>query len=37
MHGTWEKYERFGGLKLATEHNFGGKMIRFANVAVKER
>jgi hypothetical protein len=35
MHGTWEKYESFGGLKLATEHNFGGKMIRLANVAVE--
>ncbi|MFN2508971.1 MAG: hypothetical protein ABR589_09385 [Chthoniobacterales bacterium] len=35
MHGTWEKYKDFGGLKLATEHNFGGKMIRFDNVQVK--
>ena len=35
MHGTWKKYETFGGLTLATEHNFGGKIIRFANVAVK--
>ena len=34
-HGTWEKYESFGPLKLATEHNFGGRMIRFANVEVK--
>lgn len=34
MHGTWEKYETFGGLKLATEHNFAGKMIRFADVKV---
>ena len=34
-HGTWEKYETFGPLKLATEHNFGGKMIRFADVEVK--
>ncbi len=32
MHGTWEKYDDFAGLKLATEHNFGGKMIRFADV-----
>lgn len=35
MHGTWEKYQDAGGLKLATEHNFGGKMIRFENVEVK--
>jgi len=32
MHGTWEKYQTFGALKLATEHNFAGKMIRFADV-----
>ena len=35
MHGTWEKYETFGGLKLATEHNFSGKMIRFAEIKVR--
>lgn len=35
MHGTWEKYQQFGPLQLATEHNFGGKMIRFADVEVK--
>jgi hypothetical protein len=34
MHGSWDKYETFGGLTLATEHNFGGKMIRFADVKV---
>lgn len=34
VHGTWEKYEPLGGLQLATEHNFGGKMIRFADVRV---
>ena len=34
MHGTWDKYEDFGGLKLATEHVFAGKLIRFANVKV---
>lgn len=33
-HGTWDKYETFGGLKLATEHNFAGKMIRFAEIKV---
>jgi hypothetical protein len=32
MHGTWEKYEDFAGLKLATEHNFGGRIIRFVDV-----
>ena len=35
MNATWEKYETFGGLQIATEHNFGGKIIRFADVAVK--
>lgn len=34
MHGTWDKYEDFGGLKLATAHDFGGKMIRFADIEV---
>ena len=34
MHGTWERYQTFNGLKLAMEHNFGGKMIRFADVQV---
>lgn len=34
MHGTWENFQDFGGLKLATEHNFAGKMIRFAGVQV---
>lgn len=34
MHGTWEKYQTFGGLNLATEHRFEGKMIRFADVKV---
>ncbi|MDQ6861706.1 MAG: hypothetical protein M3032_11200 [Verrucomicrobiota bacterium] len=35
MHGSWEKYQEAGGLNLAMEHNFGGKMIRFENVEVK--
>ncbi|MGI8821365.1 MAG: hypothetical protein ACR2ID_10945 [Chthoniobacterales bacterium] len=35
MHGTWENYQELAGLKLATAHNFGGKMIRFANVEAK--
>ncbi len=34
MHSTWEKYQSVGGLNLATEHNFEGKMIRFADVKV---
>lgn len=35
MRASWEKYQSFGGLQLATEHNFGGKIIRFADVEVK--
>jgi len=35
MHGTWEKYETFGGLQLATQHNFAGKIIRFEKIEVK--
>lgn len=35
MRSTWEKYQSFGGLQLSTEHNFGGKVIRFADVEVK--
>jgi hypothetical protein len=34
MHGTWEKYVESGGLNLATEHNFAGRMIRLANIQV---
>ena len=34
MHGTWENYIDHGGLKLATMHNFGGRIIRFADVEV---
>jgi hypothetical protein len=37
MHGTWENYETFGGLKLATKHNFEGKVIRFADIKVVAR
>lgn len=36
MRGTWENYQTFGGLKLATEHNFEGKIIRFADIAATE-
>ena len=35
VHGTSEKYETFGGLKLATEHNFDGKKMRFTDIEVK--
>ena len=35
MHATWDKYEDFNGLKLATEHKFGDKVIRFADIKVK--
>ena len=35
MHGTWEKYEDHGGLKLSTHHEFGGKVIRFADISVE--
>jgi plastocyanin len=34
LQATWEKYEDFGGLKLATEHNFKGKTIRLADIKV---
>jgi hypothetical protein len=34
MQATWEKYQDFGGLKLATEHNFNGKTIRLTDIKV---
>ncbi|MEY2479444.1 MAG: hypothetical protein QOI04_371 [Verrucomicrobiota bacterium] len=34
MHATWEKYQNFSGLTLATEHKMGDKIIRFTNVRV---
>ncbi|HEY2615380.1 MAG TPA: hypothetical protein VGI42_06695 [Chthoniobacterales bacterium] len=34
MQATWEKYQSFGGLKLATEHNFNGKTIKLADIKV---
>jgi hypothetical protein len=34
MQATWEKYESFGGLKLATEHNFNGKTIKLTGIKV---
>ena len=32
IHSTWENYESFGGLQLATMHNVAGKVIRFADI-----
>jgi hypothetical protein len=34
LQATWEKYQNFGGLNLATEHNFSGKTIRLADIKV---
>lgn len=34
MQATWEKFQSFGGLKLATEHNFDGKTIKLADIKV---
>ncbi|MEP6698092.1 MAG: hypothetical protein ABJB09_00030 [Verrucomicrobiota bacterium] len=34
MQTTWEKYESFGGLKLATEHNFEGRTIKLVDIKV---
>ena len=34
MQATWEKYQTFGGLNLATEHNFNGKTIRLMDIKV---
>lgn len=34
LQATWEKYQNFGGLNLATEHNFKGKAIRLVDVKV---
>jgi plastocyanin len=34
MQATWEKYQTFGGLNLATEHNFNGKTIKLAHIKV---
>jgi hypothetical protein len=35
--GTWDAYKEFGGLKLSTEHDFGGKRITFTEVKVESR
>ena len=34
MQATWEKFQDFGGLKLATEHNFNGKTIKLTDIKV---
>jgi len=34
MQATWEKFESFGGLNLATEHNFNGKTIKLTGIKV---
>jgi hypothetical protein len=34
LQATWEKFQSFGGLNLATEHNFDGKTIRLADIKV---
>jgi hypothetical protein len=34
MTATWEKFQSFGGLHLATEHNFDGKTIKLTDVKV---
>jgi len=35
VNGTWEKYQDFNGLKLATEHRFGDKRIFFTDISVQ--
>lgn len=37
MPGTWEAYQDFGGLKLATEHQMGDKRISFAEIKVETK
>lgn len=34
MQATWEKFKSFGGLNLATEHNFNGKTIKLTDIKV---
>ena len=34
IHGSWDRYQQFGPLQLSTEHEFGGRIIRFADVSV---
>ena len=33
--GTWDGYEQFGPLKLATKHQFGERQINFSDVKVE--
>jgi hypothetical protein len=34
MQATWEKFQSFGGLNLATEHKFNGKTIKLSGIKV---
>jgi hypothetical protein len=34
LQATWEKFQDFSGLKLATEHNFNGKAIKLTDIKV---
>ncbi len=34
MQATWEKFQNFSGLNLATEHNFNGKSIKLTEIKV---
>ena len=34
IQATWEKFQTFGGLNLATEHNFNGKTIKLTGIKV---
>jgi hypothetical protein len=34
IHGTWENYQKSGGLTLATEHILDGAKIRILNLKV---
>jgi hypothetical protein len=34
MQATWEKFQSFGGLNLATEHSFGSKTIKLTDIKV---
>ncbi len=34
MQATWEKFQSFGGLNLATEHHFDGKTIKLTDIKV---
>ncbi|MDP9004063.1 MAG: hypothetical protein M3N12_04655 [Verrucomicrobiota bacterium] len=34
LQATWEKWQTFGGLKIATEHNLKGKTIKLADIKV---